>query len=130
MAANNEKKQHQRGITILLVLLITAGLFTIAVGVFNFLIIELRISGELSDSFYAIYAADEGLERALYDDRIQGLYPDPGTYIISQTLSNGSCYTATITKDATLTRVKSIGKYQCSGAISRQLQRALEVSYQ
>lgn len=123
-------KAAQEGITILLVLLITAGLLTISTGVFNFLISELRISGELADSFYAIYASDEGLERALYDERIQGLYPNPGTYTIQATRSDGSCYTVTITKDATLTRIKSIGKYQCSGSITRQLQRSLEVTYQ
>jgi hypothetical protein len=112
------------------VLLITSGLLTIAAGIFNFLTIELRISGELADSFYAIYAADEGMERALYDERIQGLYPDPGVFTIQQNISNGSCYTATITKTAISTDIKVVGKYQCSGSISRQLQRSLQAGYQ
>lgn len=129
-AKSHKLKAAQEGITMLLTLLITAALMAMSGSIFSFLITELRMSGELSDSFYAMYAADEGMERAFYDDRIRGLYPNPGVYTIpSGALSNGSCYTATITRGAVTTTIKSVGKYQCSGG-SRQLQRSFEATYQ
>ncbi len=119
-----------RGITILLVLLIVSSLLVISTSIFNFVIAELRISGALNDSFYAVYAADEAMERALYQDRIEGSYVGPGVFTITDTALNGSCYTATITKTETETTIKTVGKYQCTAGSPRQTQRSFEVRYQ
>lgn len=63
------RKKQQRGITLLLVILVMSGLMTVSIGIFNVSFNELRISGELTSSFRAFYAADRLFEYALKEDR-------------------------------------------------------------
>ncbi|MBI4134849.1 MAG: hypothetical protein HY471_01935 [Candidatus Sungbacteria bacterium] len=61
--------RYNRGITLLLVILVMSGLMTVSIGIFNVSFAELRISGELTSSFRAFYAADRLFEYALRRDR-------------------------------------------------------------
>lgn len=132
MAFHIPNRKSKKGITLLLVILITTSLMSIAIAVFNFVITELRISGELSDSFYAIQSADQGLEKMLYLDRVIGTRSESS--VISDSISNGACYTTTITKSTiastTITTIQSIGKYQCTEGSLRQSTRSLQTTYQ
>lgn len=59
----------KEGIALLLVVVLLSAILSISVGIFNVVYGEFRISGEVADSFRALYAADEGIERTLYRDR-------------------------------------------------------------
>src|SRR3990167_324040 len=59
-------RQKQSGITLLLVILVLASLMTISIGIFNVAYTEIVISRELTSSFRALYAADQGIEYMLY----------------------------------------------------------------
>ena len=60
-------KGRQRGITLLLVILVLSAVLSISIGIFAVVYGELRISGEISDSFVALYGADAGLEKLSYE---------------------------------------------------------------
>ncbi len=122
------------GIAILIVPLITASLLIIGVGIFNFVVTELKISGELGTSFRALYAADEGIDLSLYNDRVLGQYPDAGTYTIPAAVTpTGACYNSTIIKTAApTTEITVIGYVTATSAncaVSRLMQRSFRVFY-
>lgn len=65
------KIQKQRGaVSLLLTILILAGILIIALAVSKIMLSEIRISGLAADSIKAYQAADSGLEWALYQIKI------------------------------------------------------------
>ena len=58
------------GVTLLIVVVLAGAILSIGIGVFELAFGELLISGEAVDSFRAIMAADRGLEKLLYLDRV------------------------------------------------------------
>ncbi len=56
----------QRGITLLLAILILASVLSIALGIFNVILIELKINQNARESYKAFYNALTGLECAQY----------------------------------------------------------------
>ncbi|MDO8500167.1 MAG: hypothetical protein Q7S66_05975 [bacterium] len=131
----------QRGITLLLVILILSSLLSISLGIFNAIFSELRLSGEIANSFTALYAADEAIERGLYLDRKQATtlcVPIVGVgcqYIGSQVqLSNGSCYRLRVDKKVTSSEytfdvdLRASGEFRCGGD-AFSVKRALQTSY-
>ena len=127
--------KRNKGMALLLVVLIVTSLMTIALSIFNFIITELKISGETADSFYAIAAADQGMEKAFYVGRVIGPYPDdcPNVPNCTETknLSNGSCYTFTADTSSIIgtTILTSVGKFECAVGSLRQSTRSLQSSY-
>ena len=129
------------GITLLLVILVLTSLLSISLGIFTSIFTEIRLSGEVADSFVALYAADEAIERGLYLDRNQPTpicTPVPGVgcrYVGPQVqLSNGGCYILRVDKTPTgdpsafNVNMRATGEYRCgSGRIS--VKRALQTSY-
>lgn len=69
---------QQGGITLLLVILVISAILAISIGIFNLVFTEIRISGEMADSFIAFYAGDQGVENLLYDDRVANSIPGCG----------------------------------------------------
>lgn len=65
-------KNNQRGVSLLLVLLLTAVLLSIAFGVSRLSFGELKISREISRTIVAYYAAEAGIECQMYNDRLVG----------------------------------------------------------
>lgn len=57
----------QKGISLLFIVLITSLILAIGLGISSLLIQEMRIMGEIGYSVIAFYAADNGIEAALYD---------------------------------------------------------------
>lgn len=120
---------------LLLVVLILAAILSIATGIFNVVFGELRIAGEISDSFQALYAADEGMERMLYCDRVSdsGCAPCPGAGSCSYgpvltLLANGACHTVRLSRTGRDTTVTSTGEYRCGGT-TLAVRRALQSTY-
>lgn len=65
------KHRKSSGITLLFVMSILAALSSISYLMFTMVFAQLQITGELSHSFIALYAADEAIEKTLYEDRVR-----------------------------------------------------------
>lgn len=62
----------QKGISLLFTVLITSLILAVSLGISALLIQEMRMMGEIGYSVVAFYAADSGIEEAIYD-----LYQSP-----------------------------------------------------
>ncbi len=76
---NNQKKifhtrREERGVALLFTVLLTSMLLLVALGIANISYKELLFSNEARDSDRAFFAADTGIECALYLDKI-GAFP-------------------------------------------------------
>lgn len=58
----------QKGVVIYLAIVVMSVLLTIGVGLSTILIGQIRVFKRMGDSVVAIYAADTGIERALYEE--------------------------------------------------------------
>ncbi|MDP3794959.1 MAG: hypothetical protein Q8R13_03460 [bacterium] len=67
-----------KGTTLLLSVLVLSIILTIALGVTTIFIGELRLSGGVSQSVTAFYAADTGIECFLYQERVNPALPCDG----------------------------------------------------
>src|SRR3989344_8751863 len=130
------KRSEREGMTLLLVVVLLAAFLSIAAGIFQIAFTEYRLSGELSDSFRALYAADEGIERLFFYDRVldsalgcSGLGACTG---IPETIffGNGACMKLELSRDATAqTVVTAVGEFRCGGS-PIAVRRALWATYQ
>ncbi len=125
-----------RGVTLLFVVLIVAALLSTALGIFDAVFGQLRLAGEITDSFRALYAADQGIEKLLYDDRVANAVPGcPGSSPCSYgptTISLGQdrCVTLRLTRTSGRnTTVVATGEYRC-GTGELTVRRAIRVQYQ
>jgi len=59
--------ESQRGISLLFIVLITSLILAIGLGISALLIQEMRLMSEIGYSIIAFYAADNGIEEAVYD---------------------------------------------------------------
>lgn len=131
----HEVKSDKRGITLLLVVVILSALFSISLGIFNLVFGQILISGEVEDSFRAFYAADRGLERIFYRDRVDGGLPDGYQEDNTNIKSEIGCFRITVRKTedncgaGNNTCVTSIGQYRCGINPSRVVKRGFSVSY-
>lgn len=127
-------RDAQRGVTMLLVAVIVSALLSISVGIFNVIYGQIRISGDINDSFLSFYAADQGMEKTFYRDRVLqeivcsgcNCFTDPNVAVTS-----GACYTAAVSKNCSGggTDVVSTGQYQCSASPNRVVKRGFQASY-
>ncbi|MDP3727104.1 MAG: hypothetical protein Q8R35_00515 [bacterium] len=124
--------RQRRGITLLLVVLILSALLSISLGILDVVLGEFKISGEISDSFVALYAADLGVERILYDDRVgTSICPGSGNCSygpITTALPNGACFTLRLDRTGGNTVVVSTGEYRCASP-QLSVKRAFEATY-
>lgn len=65
---------NQKGISLLFTVLITSLILAVSLGISALLIQEMRMMGEIGYSVIAFYAADSGIEAAVYD-----LYQHPAS---------------------------------------------------
>jgi len=146
--SQKSKLFEEKGIVLLLVLLILSSLLSISIGIFNLTVGEIRISGEIVDSFIAFYAADQGIEKTLYLDRVsqntvcvnaQG-NPVNGNdcYTDDQILSNQSGFNVKVSKTPNSVEIRAVGQYQCPGIVGpgmcgtdtfRVVKRGFSVTY-
>lgn len=126
---NSEK----RGVTLLLVVVLVSTMLSISVGIFNIVIGQLKLSGEVADSFVAFLAADQGIERTLYRDRINGdlcLIGGANCYREGPTdVASGGCYTLRVSKTGGATEIVTAGQYRCGANPNRVVKRGFQVTY-
>ena len=106
---------NQKGIALLLTIIIISVVLLIATLISNIVITQLKLAGDINDSTTAIYAADSGAEWQLYQIR-------QGTSVPAPTMSNGATVSATVTGSSPNFTIKSLGAY-------REVKRQFEVSF-
>ena len=136
----SRRAPRDKGITLLLVMVVLSAILSISVGVFNVLFNQLLISGEIDNSYKALYAADEGIEKILRRDREEhnicvDADENPTTGIncfIQPSVSalSGGCYEGNVSKTDVTTVVAVTGQYPCSATpLPHTVKRRLEVTY-
>lgn len=83
------KKNSERGISLYMTIVMMAVLFTMVLGVTVIIIRGSDILKGASDSVRAFHAADTGVERALYDIRVNGDCVPQCTQIIPCDIATG-----------------------------------------
>ena len=125
---------RREGITLLLVVVLLSAILSISIGIFNVVYGEFRISGEVADSFRALYAADEGIERTLYLDRqdnaictvVQGRDCFVATDI---PVRSGGQYSVRVSKEGGVTAVVVAGQNREGANAARVVKRGFQVIY-
>lgn len=139
------RHKKQKGFSILLTILIMAALLVVAVSVSRLSVGEMKLSRDIEKSLIAYYAADAGIEAAIYYERsvlggIGGTEDNPiteedamnvGALDISDICldypENNICFTFKIyvdeTPDPDMRFLKSNGSY-------KDIQRAIELTYE
>lgn len=101
-----------------------SAVFSLSMGIFSVVFGELLISGEITDSFKALYAADHAIERALYKNRKNGDF-----FQERVSLPAGNCYEVEVKKvGRRITQIVAVGQYRCD-ASARVVKRSFLVNY-
>lgn len=137
--SNFEFRISHPGVTLLFVVVVVAAFLSISLGIFTVIYGELRLAGEMSDSFRALYATDEAMEWLLYNDRNAngGIGVIPGCegsgncdYSGNLTTSaQNTCALVTLTRRGRTTTITATGEYPCNGG-EFSVRRALLAVYQ
>ena len=98
----NHKLRAQRGVSLYIAFMITTTLLGIALGMSSLLFSQLGILKGIGQSVFAFYAAEAGLERALYIDNTVCLEEEDRAFCLTEefasltsddlTLSNGAVF--------------------------------------
>lgn len=146
------KQSNQKGFTLFMAMVITATLLLIAGGVANLAIRQSLISNAGKESQMAFYAADTGMECALYWDinnpsGSSAFSVSTGSNIVcnDQTVTVGGssvstfgpinfapdpyCVFVTVEKNGTATEIESRGYNTCDLSSPRRVERAVRASY-
>lgn len=134
LSALKRSSLERRGMALLLVVVLLSALLSISIGVFNVVFGQIKISGEIADSFVAFYAADQGIEKILYQDRSDedGICPVAGANCFRETdisVASGGCYTVRVSKVGGNTEIIAAGQYRCGASPSRVVKRGFQVTY-
>jgi Tfp pilus assembly protein PilX len=153
-----KKLQPQQGFTLFIALVITATLLLISTGIVALAVRESFLTTASQDSQYAFYAADTGIECAIYWDvkntsGFSAFATSTGSSIFCNKDSNnpsnqftvgGSsessftmtflpqpyCATVTVTKpNDGSTKIESLGFNSCDATNPRRVERAVRVTY-
>jgi len=103
---------NQKGIALLLTVIIISIVLLVATLIANIVITQLKLAGDINDSAAAIYAADSGAEWQLYQIR-------QGVSVALPNMSNGATVSATVTGTSPNFTIKSLGSYR---AVKRQFE--------
>jgi Tfp pilus assembly protein PilX len=116
------KKNNQKGIAVLLVIMILGVMMIISLAISDLVMNQLRLSVYSAESIYAYYAAESGLEDGLYKLRKEIWLPGTETPTAPVYLANQAYYVLEIATAGPLQIIKSEGNYQ-------NTRRKLEASY-
>lgn len=70
MAKKFTKFKKKSGISLMLTVFLLSLMLSISLGIFNIIYNELILSGDIRSTFFALYAADEIIEKTVYLDKI------------------------------------------------------------
>lgn len=133
-------RAHQHGVVLLFVVIVLTAAFTISIGVFQVIVSQISASQTFENSYSALYAADQGIERTLYRDRQEHDFDalpadiptqDPLSGSGTATVSGG-CFFITITKISSPpgTNIVARGLSTACGLITeRTVARAFHSTY-
>ncbi|OHA13154.1 MAG: hypothetical protein A3G49_02200 [Candidatus Sungbacteria bacterium RIFCSPLOWO2_12_FULL_41_11] len=117
MKARQKKLKKERGISLLLTVFLLSLMLSISLGIFDIIYSELMLSGDIRASFFALYAADEIVEKTVYLDRVsraicQNLSNDCWTTPLI-TASNNACNSVKVSKKTGTgyTEILGVGQY-------------------
>lgn len=114
------KTNNQKGVSLLLTLLIMSALLAIALGLSQLSLGEIKLTRDIPKSAIAYYAAEAGIERAIYDEWVGGGASNIADCSVN--LDNGSSYGLEVSSGEDSVTVRSIGCY-------KGVRRAIEVSF-
>src|ERR1035437_4257966 len=131
------KVKKNRGFVILFAVTLAALLLSIALGVANIALKEIKFGTSARDTNDAFFAADSGVEKALFNDKTTGFYPTGSStnLIVSGLGSAGqSCANVTVDKTASPTvtitaRGYNIGNALCNSTNPNRVERELKTTY-
>ena len=118
----------REGITLLLVMVMLSAILAISAGIFNIIVGQILISGEIGDSVTAFYAADQGIDKTLYRDRMLDNCASPPCTVGPVSLSPRACYYVTYTGPGSVS-IRAVGHYYCGLESPRAVRRGFEVNY-
>ncbi|KKT30110.1 hypothetical protein A3G55_02205 [Candidatus Giovannonibacteria bacterium RIFCSPLOWO2_12_FULL_44_25] len=142
----------KKGVTLLLAVFISTIAISLGLGIFAIIFGELKISGSAKESLIALYAADSGVECALYWDLAEGAFsitsPPASVNCVGddhpvvfdapfsrftfdvQLTESDSCAHVRVEKPSEVTTVTALGENTgCGSASARTVQRGFEVKY-
>lgn len=157
MKQDFKKRNRKSGFTLFLSLVIAGTLLVVATGVITLAVKQSRISVSGRESQVAFYAADSGLECALYWDvrnpsGVSAFDTESSTTInCNQDAANpenqwivggaavstiditflpdSQCASVTVTKSGSATTIESKGYNTCDSTSARRVERAVRASY-
>lgn len=118
-------KVSQKGVAIYLAIVVMFILLGIGLALSTILVSQMKVIRGMGDSVAALYAADTGIERELYEKNYPN-DPPPGPY--SGTLNDAS-YTVTILKGGNDTCPTTAYRCVRSVGVYKGVRRAIEVSF-
>lgn len=127
------RREKQRGSALYFTILILTTILTLGLGLAGILLGEIRITRDVGRFQPAIYAADSGVERALYKIRKKGEFtncPDTSSCVIDtdNALDNEAVYEVTVV-DPGVSGCTAANKCIFSKGTLEGANRALEASF-
>lgn len=139
-------KKLKSGFVILFAVMLSSILLAIALGVANIALKEIKFGTSVKDTNDAFFAADTGIEYALFNDKppTSSFVPSPGTkqswLIVVSGLGSVavSCATVNVEKDNTnppstttiiISKGYNIGDASCASSNPNRIEREIRVSY-
>jgi Tfp pilus assembly protein PilX len=132
-------KKNKAGFVILFAVTLAAILLSIALGVANIALTEIKFGTSARDTNNAFFAADSGIEKALFNDNTVDFYPAGSStnFIVSSLGSTGvSCANVTVDKTdpPTVTIIAkgyNIGSQDglCTSTNPNRVERELKTTY-
>jgi Tfp pilus assembly protein PilX len=139
---SNNSNQREKGSILFLAVMLMLVLLAAGLGVSEIIVVELRSLRGLGDSVFAFGAADAGVERGLYVDKVScnAIEPDAATDLLNcvnanaptttpETLSNNSQYLLEVKPDTDPTCpgdnycVESKGRFQGTGSPEESIRK-------
>lgn len=96
----------EKGIAILITVMIISIVMLVATLIANVVSVQLKLASDIGDSIAAIYAADSGVEYKLYQIRKEGILTNT-----EFSLSNGATVSVTVLMAFPNLTIKSLGSY-------------------
>lgn len=129
----NHKSQTRQGTSLLLVVVLLSAILSISLGIFNVVFGQIKLSGEVANSFVAFFSADQGVEKILYRDRVlENICGIPGIFCFAEgptDVSSGGCYNILVSKIGGNTEIVTVGQSRCGLNPPRVVKRGFQVNY-
>ena len=111
---------NQKGSSLLLTVLIMAAIVSIAIGVSRLSLREIVLTRDVSKSLIAYYAAEAGIEAAIFYDR--SVVGGDSSFTLSDCLNSDTCYEVEASGISPNRTIRSRGTYQ-------DIERAVELTF-